>query len=46
MLALTALFLLLSMVYGDWIRAFLRDWQAISLPKALEDFDKSAQTAL
>ncbi|MBM3914570.1 MAG: glycosyltransferase [Sphingomonadales bacterium] len=46
MLALTALFLLLSLVYGGWIRAFLRDWQALSLPKALKDFNKSAQTAL
>lgn len=43
MLALTALFLLLSLVYGQLIHGFLRDWRALSLPKALGSFDQSAQ---
>jgi len=46
MLALTALFLLLSLIYGKLIHGFLRDWRGLKLPKALEDFDPSARTPL
>jgi cellulose synthase/poly-beta-1,6-N-acetylglucosamine synthase-like glycosyltransferase len=36
MLALTALFLLLSLVYGQLLKGFLRDWQAITLPEPVK----------
>jgi biofilm PGA synthesis N-glycosyltransferase PgaC len=36
MLALTALFLLLSLVYEKLIHGFLRDWRAIALPEPIK----------